>query len=114
MCDARSKGVRLSIDDFGTGYSSLAYLQSFPINQLKIDRSFTRSLPDEGTTIVNAVISLARDFQLAVVAEGVENRDQLEWLQRAGCTYAQGYLLGKPMPAELMRQLIEAQPQPVH
>ncbi len=114
MREARAQGVRLSIDDFGTGYSSLAYLQSFPINQLKIDRSFTRSLPDDGTTIVSAVISLARDFQLAVVAEGVESREQLEWLRRAGCTYAQGYLLGKPMPPEALRQLIEAQRQPVH
>jgi EAL domain-containing protein (putative c-di-GMP-specific phosphodiesterase class I) len=114
MREARGKGIRLSIDDFGTGYSSLAYLQSFPINQLKIDRSFTRSLPDDGTTIVSAVISLARDFQLAVVAEGVESREQLEWLRRAGCTYAQGYLLGKPMPPEALRELIETQRQPVH
>jgi diguanylate cyclase len=114
MREARGKGIRLSIDDFGTGYSSLAYLQSFPINQLKIDRSFTRSLPDDGTTIVSAVISLARDFQLSVVAEGVESREQLEWLRRAGCTYAQGYLLGKPMPPEALRELIEVQRQPVH
>ncbi|MTW01420.1 putative bifunctional diguanylate cyclase/phosphodiesterase [Pseudoduganella ginsengisoli] len=114
MRDARNNGIRLSIDDFGTGYSSLAYLQRFPINQLKINRSFTCSLPNDGTTIVSAVISLARDFQLAVVAEGVESREQLEWLRRAGCTYAQGYLLGKPMPAEALRQLIEAQRQPVH
>jgi diguanylate cyclase (GGDEF)-like protein len=114
MREARAQGIRLSIDDFGTGYSSLAYLQRFPINQLKIDRSFTCSLPDDGTTIVSAVISLARDFQLAVVAEGVESREQLEWLRRAGCTYAQGYLLGKPMPPEALRQLIEAQRQPVH
>ncbi|SFU50561.1 putative bifunctional diguanylate cyclase/phosphodiesterase [Pseudoduganella namucuonensis] len=108
MREARAIGVRLSIDDFGTGYSSLAYLQSFPINQLKIDRGFIESLPGDGTTIVNAVISLARDFQLSVVAEGVENREQLAWLQRAGCTYAQGYLLGKPMPADALRQTMRA------
>ena len=106
MRDARALGVRLSIDDFGTGYSSLAYLQSFPINQLKIDRSFLQSLPGEGSTIVSAVISLAQDFHLTVVAEGVENREQLEWLQRAGCTYAQGYLLGRPMPAAVLLEVM--------
>ncbi|CAN7277384.1 EAL domain-containing protein [Pseudoduganella sp. LjRoot289] len=108
MRAARTLGVRLSIDDFGTGYSSLAYLQSFPINQLKIDRSFLQSLPGEGSTIVSAVISLAQDFHLTVVAEGVENREQLEWLQRAGCTYAQGYLLGRPMPAAALMEIVGA------
>jgi diguanylate cyclase (GGDEF)-like protein len=110
MQQVRAAGVRLSIDDFGTGYSSLSYLQSFPINQLKIDRSFVQLLPQRGETIANAIISLARGFGLSVVAEGVENQAQLEWLRIAGCDYVQGFLLGKPMPAAalLERRAAEA------
>jgi diguanylate cyclase (GGDEF)-like protein len=103
MTAVRALGVRLSIDDFGTGYSSLSYLQSFPLNQLKIDRSFVRPLPDHGQTLASAVIRLAHGFGLTVVAEGVEKRGQLEWLKEAGCEYAQGYLLGRPMPLEALR-----------
>ncbi|WEF35106.1 EAL domain-containing protein [Pseudoduganella chitinolytica] len=99
MHAVRAAGVRLSIDDFGTGYSSLAYLQSFPINQLKVDRKFVQSLPGAGHTIATAVIALARGFGLAVIAEGVERPEQLEWLRAAGCDHAQGFLLGMPMPA---------------
>lgn len=102
----RAIGVELSIDDFGTGYSSLAYLQSLPINQLKIDRSFISLLPDNGFTIAAAVIGLAHGFQLSVVAEGVENRKQLAWLQAAGCDYVQGYLTGRPMSAAAFLELI--------
>ena len=104
----RALGVRLSIDDFGTGYSSLSYLQSFPIDQLKIDRGFVRPLPADGEVLVSAVIGLAHGFGLTVVAEGVENAEQLAWLEKAGCDYAQGYLLGRPMPlAALRTRLLE-------
>lgn len=106
MKQVRDAGVRLSIDDFGTGYSSLSYLQSFPINQLKIDRSFVQLLPQRGDTIARAIISLARGFGLTVVAEGVENHAQLEWLRAAGCDYVQGYLLGRPMPAAMLSDLL--------
>jgi diguanylate cyclase (GGDEF)-like protein len=99
MQQIRAAGIRLSIDDFGTGYSSLSYLQSFPINQLKIDRSFVQLLPQQGETIARAIISLGRGFGLSVLAEGVEDQAQLEWLRAAGCDYVQGFLLGKPMPA---------------
>lgn len=99
MQEIRAAGIRLSIDDFGTGYSSLSYLQSFPINQLKIDRSFVQLLPQQGETIARAIISLGRGFGLSVLAEGVENDAQLEWLRAAGCDYVQGFLLGRPMPA---------------
>jgi len=99
MHQVRAAGVRLSIDDFGTGYSSLSYLQAFPINQLKIDRSFVQLLPERGETIAHAIISLARGFGLTVLAEGVEADAQLEWLRNAGCDFVQGFLLGKPMPA---------------
>ena len=108
MTAVRALGVRLSIDDFGTGYSSLSYLQSFPLNQLKIDRSFVRPLPDNGQTLAGAVIRLAHGFGLTVVAEGVEERGQLEWLRQAGCEYAQGYLLGRPMPLAALRELLLA------
>jgi diguanylate cyclase (GGDEF)-like protein len=110
MHAARAIGVRISIDDFGTGYSSLLYLQTFPLNQLKIDRSFVQLLPSAGFTIASAVISLAHGFNLSVVAEGVENREQMEWLQRAGCDYMQGYLLGRPMPAAQLLALLRATP----
>ncbi|MGI5010357.1 MAG: putative bifunctional diguanylate cyclase/phosphodiesterase [Janthinobacterium lividum] len=101
----RRLGVRMSIDDFGTGYSSLAYLQTFPIDQLKLDRSFVRPLPQGGATLANAVIALAHSFDLTVVAEGVETSEQLAWLHAAGCDVAQGYLLGRPMPLAALETL---------
>ncbi|QNB00898.1 bifunctional diguanylate cyclase/phosphodiesterase [Massilia sp. Se16.2.3] len=104
----RRLGVRMSIDDFGTGYSSLSYLQSFPIDQLKLDRSFVRPLPAGGATLASAVIALAHGFNLAVVAEGVETPEQLAWLQAAGCDVAQGYLLGRPMPIDALREQVAA------
>ncbi|MFP3565302.1 putative bifunctional diguanylate cyclase/phosphodiesterase [Paraburkholderia sp. SIMBA_030] len=107
MTQLRAQGIRLSIDDFGTGYSSLSYLQSFPLNQLKIDRSFVRALPRAGQPIVTAIISMAHSFGLTVVAEGVEYPAQLAWLSEAGCDVVQGFLTGRPMSfagiAEAMR-----------
>jgi diguanylate cyclase (GGDEF)-like protein len=100
MEEVRALGVRLAIDDFGTGYSSLAYLQSFPINQLKVDRSFVQLLPHSGETVIQAILALAHGFGLSVVAEGVEEQTQLDWLREAGCDLVQGFLLGKPMPPE--------------
>jgi EAL domain-containing protein (putative c-di-GMP-specific phosphodiesterase class I) len=101
----RRLGVRMSIDDFGTGYSSLSYLQSFPIDQLKLDRSFVRPLPEAGGMLASAVITLAHGFKLTVVAEGVETAEQLAWLRAAGCDVVQGYLLGRPMPISALRKL---------
>jgi diguanylate cyclase (GGDEF)-like protein len=99
--DALKKiGIRLAIDDFGTGYSSLAYLRRLPIDVLKVDRSFVSGLGGGGNdaAIVNAMVELARSLRLAVVAEGVETRAELEMVRRAGCDEAQGYLLGRPGP----------------
>ena len=98
----RSQGVHLSIDDFGTGYSSLAYLKRFPVESLKIDRSFIDGLGQESedTSIVEAIIRLAHALELSAVAEGLETPTQLETLRTLGCDYAQGYLLGHPLPAE--------------
>jgi diguanylate cyclase (GGDEF)-like protein len=93
--------ARIAIDDFGTGYSSLAYLKRFPISVLKIDRAFIKDLPESSkdAAICNAVLDLAKHLDLSVVAEGVETEDQLRHLAGRGCQYIQGYLTGKPMPA---------------
>jgi diguanylate cyclase (GGDEF)-like protein/PAS domain S-box-containing protein len=104
----RSLGVRIAIDDFGTGYSSLSYLQRFPINTLKIDRSFVHDIrADQGdASIINAIVAMARGLNLDLIAEGVENRTQMRYLRSQGCTHAQGYLFSRPMPAPDITDLI--------
>ncbi|HVQ96911.1 MAG TPA: EAL domain-containing protein [Mycobacteriales bacterium] len=100
----RALGAHLAIDDFGTGYSSLAYLRRFPVEMLKIDRSFVAGLGQdrEDEAIVAMVISLARTLDLVIVAEGVETADQLELLRRLGCETVQGYYFGRPAAADLL------------
>ncbi|AEG00778.1 EAL domain-containing protein [Methylomonas methanica] len=99
-------GVRLSIDDFGTGYSSLTYLRRFPIQSVKIDRSFVIDLPcDEGSkTLVRAITALAHELKLSVVVEGVETRDQLSFLTEQKCDSLQGYMFSRPVSAEQFQQ----------
>ncbi len=95
-------GMHVSIDDFGTGYSSLAYLKRFTAQALKIDQSFVRGLPHnhDDMAITRAVVAMAHSLKMAVVAEGVETAEQMAALQQLGCDMLQGYLLGRPMPAE--------------
>ncbi len=98
----RSLGVRLAVDDFGTGYSSMSYLKRFPVQALKVDRTFVDGLgrEPEDTVICTAVVSLAHALGLHAVAEGVETPEQLAELRTLGCELAQGYLFGKPAPAD--------------
>ena len=105
-------GVQLSIDDFGTGYSSLAYLKKFPVQKLKIDRSFIQDLDahTDKSGIVTAVIAMAKSLGLGVVAEGVETRQQLAWLARLNCDEYQGYYFSRPVPAEAFAALFTAAP----
>jgi len=94
-------GARLSIDDFGTGYSSLSYLQRFPLAELKIDRSFITGLPRDadGAAIVTAIVAMAHSLGLTVVAEGIETKEQLQFLRERGCDEGQGYLFSRPILA---------------
>jgi len=108
MSQLRALGVKLSIDDFGTGYSSLSYLRRFPVDTLKIDQSFVKTMDAENYAIVKTVIGLARNLDLKVVAEGVETIDQLQLLALAGCGSAQGFLFAQPMPTNAVAAFIES------
>jgi len=103
----RALGVRLALDDFGTGYSSLAYLQRFPVDTVKIDRSFVKTVDERGgDAIVGAVLGLTAGLGSSVVAEGIETQGQLDRLREMGCRHGQGYLLSRPVPGSDIEALL--------
>ena len=105
----RDKGVRVAIDDFGTGYSSLSYLRKFPLDALKIDQSFVNQISTAGdaTTIVTAVIAMARNLELRVIAEGAETAEVVAFLRAHQCDEAQGYYFSRPVPPQQFATLLE-------
>jgi EAL domain-containing protein (putative c-di-GMP-specific phosphodiesterase class I) len=109
--ELKAIGVRIAIDDFGTGYSSLSHLQQFPVDILKIDRSFLHRMHQgpQDAALVRTIIALARVLQLRTIAEGVEDSAQQHQLQKLGCESAQGFLFGAPMPAEDIDELLARQ-----
>jgi EAL domain-containing protein (putative c-di-GMP-specific phosphodiesterase class I) len=105
----RALGIRIAMDDFGTGYSSLTYLQSFPFDKIKIDRSFVKNITEDASSlnIVRAVAALANGMGMTATAEGVETAEQLRSIASEGCTEMQGFLFSRPLPAaEIERQFL--------
>jgi EAL domain-containing protein (putative c-di-GMP-specific phosphodiesterase class I) len=104
--------VSLSIDDFGTGYTSLASITKLPVNEIKIDRSFVNGMlaNDDDATIVRSVIELGHNLGLKVVAEGVETKAMLDWLNASGCDQAQGFFISQPRPCEQLRGWLTTSP----
>jgi len=109
LAEVKKMGVKISMDDFGTGYSSLGHLRKFPIDELKIDQAFVRNIPDDpdDSAIASTIISMAQSLKLDVVAEGVETREQVEFLRSSGCDEIQGYYFSKPVPVAEMEKLLE-------
>jgi EAL domain-containing protein (putative c-di-GMP-specific phosphodiesterase class I) len=106
----KEMGIHLAVDDFGTGYSSLSYLREFPIDILKIDRSFVNQITSNSgdSTIVNAIISMGKSLKHLVVAEGIETNEQRIYLQAYHCEEGQGYLFSRPLPAAQFAVLLQA------
>ena len=102
-------GIEVSLDDFGTGYSSLSYLHRFPIDNLKIDRSFVKRLETDSKDgeITKAIVALAHNLHIQVVAEGIETPQQFQYMRVTGCEYGQGYLISKPVDAEAAEALLD-------
>lgn len=109
LCLLREYGIRISLDDFGTGYSSLSYLKGLPIDTLKIDKSFIDTmLTDQNARIITeSIIYMVKKLGYETVAEGVENKEQFDYLKSIGCDCIQGFLLGKPLPADKIEELLD-------
>ncbi|HUL94697.1 MAG TPA: EAL domain-containing protein [Usitatibacter sp.] len=116
MDTLRAMGVRITIDDFGTGHSSLGYLKRFPIDRLKVDRSFVRDLPHNGddVAITRAVIALAHSLKMTVVAEGVEHQEQFDLLRKEGCDEFQGYFCARPLEEDDLMKFLAGRSTPGH
>ncbi|MEW6225376.1 MAG: bifunctional diguanylate cyclase/phosphodiesterase [Chloroflexota bacterium] len=112
LFELRELGVRIAVDDFGTGYSAMSYLATFPIDVLKIDRSFIEAMgaDQQGPALVTTIVHLARNLQLDTIAEGIEEEAQLRSLVAMGCRFGQGYLLGRPMDAEVVGAMLAHTP----
>src|SRR5262249_2251782 len=109
LSELRDFGVKIYLDDFGTGYSSLSHLHKLPVDALKIDRSFVKSMAvNEGPGIVESILALARTLNTSVVAEGIEGDEQARELERLGCTHAQGYLFSRPLSMSAAEQVLAA------
>jgi EAL domain-containing protein (putative c-di-GMP-specific phosphodiesterase class I) len=106
--ELKTLGVRLAIDDFGTGYSSLSYLRRFPVDILKIDKSFVDGVSQQGKEqeLAQSIIELGQTLHLEIVAEGVEQAEQLGWLRSRNCDLGQGFLFSEPIDAEQLTQLL--------
>ena len=111
-----SRGINIAIDDFGTGYSSLSYLKNLPIDHLKIDRAFIKDIciDDNDKKIVQTLISMAHSLDMSVVAEGVEDQTQFDLLNRYSCDEIQGFLLSKPVSAEVFMKLLKNPRSPIN
>ncbi len=113
LTELKEFGIEIALDDFGTGFSSLSYLQTLPLNRLKIDRSFVKDLPDEDAgAIASLIIALGKKLGLRTIAEGIETEEQAAYLKRLGCQEAQGFLYAKPMPVDELEAYLKDKSQP--
>jgi EAL domain-containing protein (putative c-di-GMP-specific phosphodiesterase class I) len=111
--DLKLLGVRVAMDDFGTGYASLSQLQRMPVDILKIDRSFVSALSQGGQAreLLQAILGVGEALSLSVIAEGIEEREQMATLEEMGCELAQGFLMGRPDTAEIVEQMLGQRPR---
>jgi EAL domain-containing protein (putative c-di-GMP-specific phosphodiesterase class I) len=114
LSSLKKLGLHLSIDDFGTGYSSLSYLKRFPIDIIKIDRTFISDISDDvgGDSLVDAILAMAKSLGLSTIAEGVTSKEQINFLEERGCDYFQGFYFSQPVPADKFREWLRTS-QPV-